>query len=1386
MTNMIAQNSDSLVSKDVISLFGRQEKGIRSINGMSIKLAGPEDILSWSYGEVKNGETISYRTYKPEKDGLLCAKIFGPTRDYECQCGKYRRIKYKGITCEKCGVEVTVSKVRRERLGHIDLACPVVHVLFLRGTNSVISTTLGMTLKDVERILYYDAHAVVDAGNTTMNKKQVLTDEQYEEALNEFGDSFEVMSGADCIMRMLSDIDLDKEIDFLHNQISTIKSDIKRRSLLKRVRVLSDFQKSGNKLEWMVLTRIPVLPPDLRPLVFLDGGRFASSDLNELYRSIINRNERLKRMIDSKAPNIIIKNEKRMLQEAVDALFDNSKKMVTAKSSSDRALKSISESLRGKNGRFRQNLLGKRVDYSGRSVIVVGPSLKLHQCGLPKKMALELFKPFIFSKLIMYGRVSSIKVAKMMVKAELPEVWNILDEVVREHVVLLNRAPTLHRLGIQAFEPKLIESKAIQLHPLVCKAFNADFDGDQMAVHIPLSIEAQIEARVLMMSSNNILSPQNGQPMIVPTKDMVLGLYYATSPMDDAIGNGKAFGSYNEVMRALEAKIIAINSKIKYYYSYETSPDKTHCVETTPGSVILFNLVPQDGLMSFEDMNLIFNSKNISIVLNSVYKTYGTKMAVMFADKMMNIGFEQSTKSGLSFGKDDMIVPFSKWTHIEKTFDKIKEIEQQYSAGYITQREKYNQVTDYWSECTDLVSKDMMKELAKNTTDSRVNSMYVMMNSGGRVSEALMKQVSGMRGLIAKPSGEIIETPIISNFKEGLSVLEYFNSSHGARKGAADTALRTADAGYLTRRLVDIAQDCVVIENDCGTIAGISYSVKIENGVQHEGINDVAFGRVLSVDAFNRAGEVVLNAGVLLGAKEIEKLEKSGVTEVKLRSVVTCGTDRGVCAKCYGYDLAIGHLVNIGEPIGIVAAQSIGEPGAQLTMRTFHIGGATSKTVEKSSILAIIDGKIDFVDTKVVTDKNGDDIIVSNNAYIVLYDKDGIEFSRDFIPYASKINFKNGANVKKGDKVAEWDPYNSYIISEHTGKVKFYDMVAGVTYKEKTEDSLGSSQKIIVKWGAAIKSLNPHIELCDNNDKPVTFSHSGKNVRYLLPTNSMITLKDGDSIQPGDKIVRIPREGTGVLKDITGGLPRVEDIFEARVPKQPAIVAEMDGIVEFLNEYRAKNRITIKSLDDSDISVQYSIPKGHYIQVQDGSFVKKGDIIVDGDLDPHDILSVSGVEGLTKYIVNEVQQVYQLQGVKIDNKHIEIIVKYMLQKVEIIDAGDAEFNNGQQIDLNIAKDINFELLASGKKPIIYETRLQGITRAAIQTESFISAASFQETTKVLTDAAVSGKFDHLRGMKENIIVGRLIPAGTGYVMAKIKANARLGKEVDIKNIATDI
>ncbi len=1366
--------NDTLVSKDVISLFGRSEKHIRSIGGISIKLAGPEDILSWSHGEVKNDETINYRTYKPEKDGLLCAKIFGPTRDYECQCGKYRRMKYKGITCEKCGVEVTVSKVRRERLGHIDLASPVAHVLFLKGINSVISITLGMTLKDVERILYYDAHAVVDPKNTTLNKKQVLSNDQLSQFLDEFGESFEVMAGPECIKRLLSDIDLIKEIDTLHQQISTIKSDIKRRALLKRARMLGDFLKSGNKLEWMILTRIPVLPPDLRPLVFLDGGKIASSDLNELYRTIIARNDRLKKMIESQAPEIILINEKRMLQEAVDALFDNSKKMVT-KSSSDRALKSLSESLRGKNGRFRQNLLGKRVDYSGRSVIVVGASLKLHQCGLPKKMALELFKPFIFSKLMLYGKVTSIKIAKMMIKSELPEVWNILDEVVREHVILLNRAPTLHRLGIQAFEPKLIESKAIQLHPLSCKAFNADFDGDQMAVHIPLSIEAQIEARVLMMSSNNILSPQNGQPMIVPTKDITVGLYYMTSPMTDTVGNNKAFASYNEIVRALDDKNIVVNSEINYYYSYSSEPNKTYSAKTTPGRVMLYNLIPNDGQLSFDKVNVVFNTKNTGILLNEIYKIYGTKTAVIFADKIMSLGFEYATKSGVSFGKDDMVVPKSKWDHVDKTFIKIKEIEQQYSAGYITQREKYNQVTDYWSECTDRVSKDMMKELSKNITDSRVNSMYIMMNSGGRVSERLMMQVAGMRGLMAKPSGEIIETPIISNFKEGLTVLEYFNSAHGARKGVADTALRTADAGYLTRRLVDVAQDCVIIEYDCGTNNGISYSLKIEHDMQNQSFHDIVFGRVLATDAFDRDGKVILETGILIGDKEVEILEKMNVSEVKLRSVVTCDTDRGICAKCYGYDLARGQMVNIGEPVGIVAAQSIGEPGAQLTMRTFHIGGASSKTIEKSAIIAIIDGKVKFHDIKIVIDKEGNQIVVSNNSSISLHDKEGHEVFKEIVPYASKINIQDNVNVKKGDKIAEWDPYNSYIVSEYVGHIKFHDMIAGVTYKEKNDDGLGASHKIIVKWWASVKSLNPHIELLDKDNNPVKLDHSGKNVRYLLPTNSMIILKEGDLIHPGDKIVRIPREGTRVLKDITGGLPRVEDIVEARVPKQSAIVAEIDGIVEFLHEYRAKNRIAIKSLD-SDQVVHYSIPKGHYIQVQDGTFVKKGDIIVDGDLDPHDILAVGGIPALTKYIVDEVQQVYQLQGVKIDNKHIEIIVKYMLQKVEIIDAGDADFNNGQQIDLNLAKDINSTLITEGKKPMVYETRLQGITRAAIQTESFISAASFQETTRVLTEAAISGKVDYLRGMKENIIVGRLIPAGTGYVIEKIKANAKLNQQ----------
>ncbi len=1168
------------------------------------------------------------------------------------------------------------------------------------------------------------------------------------------------------------------EKNSIEGQLRSTKSETKRRTLLKRLGVVNKFIKSGNRPEWMVLKVLPVLPPDLRPLVMLDGGKLVSSDLNDLYKRLINRNNRLGRVIQVKAPDVIIKNEMRMLQEACDALMDNTKRASPAKAQTgNRVLKSLSDYLRGKQGRFRMNLLGKRVDYSGRSVIVVGPELRLQQCGLPKLMALELFKPFIFARLSAYGVVNSIKAAKRMIENKTPEVWDALEEIVKEHLVLLNRAPTLHRLGIQAFEPKLIESKAIQLHPLVCKAFNADFDGDQMAVHIPLSIEAQIEARVLMISSNNILSPQNGQPVIVPTKDIVVGLYCITSSMEDAKGNGKVFGNYSDMIHAIDNGIIAVNSWIKYYYTYSEHPDPierglTRTIDTTPGRVMLYNLLPKDGKISFEDMNITMNNKTIANVIDLINRVYGKKMAVIFADQSMALGFHYSTMFGVSFGKDDMVVPDTKKDHIEKTKERIKLTEEQYMAGFITAREKYNQVTDFWSECTDKVAKDMMDRLALNINNSKVNSIYIMMNSGARASEALMRQLCGMRGLIAKPSGEIIETPIISNFKEGMSVFDYFTSTHGSRKGITDTSLKTADAGYLTRRLVDVAQDCIVLENDCGTHDGITYRVKVEEGVVKEKLSDMIFGRVLASNLVDVSGNTILQAGTLVDNDNVQLIDSASILQAKVRSVVVCQTKNGVCSKCYGRDLSTSLLVNSGEAVGVVAAQSIGEPGAQLTMRTFHIGGATSKTVEKSSIETSHEGVVKWVDMKVVQNSAGKTIVTGNKSSIVITDSKGNERARYYIPYGAHLKVQDGQDIAISAVLATVDPYNFYIISEYEGFVDFKDMVSGVSYKEKADEDLGISNKVIVDWKSVAKTLNPRIGVVDANGNRVQTAQ-GIEVVYLLPINSIISINNRDSIKIGDPIARIPRDGAQGVKDITGGLPRVEDIFEARIPKQAAVISEIDGIAEFVDGYRIKNRLVIKSIEDSEQAITYNLPRGRHIRVQNGAFVKRGEIIVNGDMDPHDVLAVSGVEELTLYMVQEVQDVYRLQGVKIDNKHIEIIVRSMLQKVEISDAAESDFVNGQEVDLSIAIAYNEEAEASGKKPLQYKRILQGITKASIQTNSFLSAASFQETTKVLVEAAVAGKKDYLQGMKESLLVGRLIPAGTGYVMNKIRQEALL-------------
>lgn len=1378
-------STTNLVSRDIVSVFGRSEKNLQSINNISINIASPEDIRGWSYGLVKKGETISYRTYKPEKDGLLCAKIFGPTRDYECMCGKYRRIKYKGITCEKCHVEVTSSIVRRERLGHIELASPVMHILFLRGSTSIVSTLMGTPLKDIERVINFTAYLITQPGNTTFKKNQILTPEQFEQAFNEYGPSFKAGYGPEAIKESLASMDLPLEAEIVNEQIATVKSTFKKRSLLKRLSLIKDFIASGNKPEWMVLTTLPVMPPDLRPLVLLDGGRFASSDLNELYKTVITRNDRLQRLMALKAPDIIICNEKRMLQEAVDSLLDNSKRASsTSKNSQIRTLKSLSDSLRGKQGRFRQNLLGKRVDYSARSVIVVGPTLKLHQCGLPKTMALELFKPFIFSKLMLYGKVSSVKLAQKMVENATPEVWEVLEDVVREHSVLLNRAPTLHRLSIQAFEPKLIESKAIQLHPLVCKAFNADFDGDQMAVHIPLSIEAQIEARVLMMSTNNILSPQNSQPMIVPTKDIVVGLYYITSPLytkeevNDSTATKtklKVFDSYNDVLAAIDQQIIEVHTPIEYRYTYKDTKDenlknKVFSAETTAGRIIIYNLLPNDGLVKFDDINTIFDNKMVAKVLEKVYTAYGQKHTVIFTDKITSLGFKYSTYSGLSFGKDDMIIPAEKWHHIDNTLKKIQNIEKQYAAGYITPREKYNQVTDYWSECTDKIAKDMMRGLSKDNNTKDVNSIFMMMKSGARASEMLMRQLAGMRGLIAKPSGEIIETPIVSNFKEGLRVLEYFNSAHGARKGAADTALKTADAGYLTRRLVDVAQDCVITEEDCGTSEGITYKTTFEDGKIVDKLSEILFGRTLAEDIL-KDGKVLIAKNTIIDENHIALLDNSTIHEAKARSTVTCNIKGGVCAKCYGYDLATRKLVNVGEAVGIIAAQSIGEPGAQLTMRTFHIGGATSKNVEKSYIEAPYDASIELVNVKTVTNRTGQEVIINNNSQIILTNSATGEKNSYTIPYSAKLYIGNKKTVKMEDRIADWDSYNTYIIAEYNGLVKLEDMVLGISYRERVDEEAGTTYKIITDWSHINKELNPRAILVDAEGNKLK-SRANKEIRHFFPINAILTINDGDNIKVGDIIARIPHESTQTVKDITGGLPRVEEIFEARVPKEPAIIAEIEGIAEFSSELKTRSRLVIRNEEDPEQFVQYNIPKGKYIKVQDGSYVRKGNIIVDGDLDPHDILSVGGIENLVNYIIKEVQQVYKLQGVKIDNKHIEIIIKYMLQKVEITHAGDTNFIVGQQMDKEHFHKINEQFINSGKTPATCKAVLQGITRAAIQTNSFISAASFQETTRVLTEAAVCGKKDYLKGMKENVIVGRLIPAGTGLIMSQIRSKAK--------------
>ena len=1353
---------------DIMKYFGQQVSG-ESFDQIKISIASPEQIRSWSYGEVKKPETINYRTFKPERDGLFCARIFGPVKDYECLCGKYKRMKYRGIVCEKCGVEVTLAKVRRERMGHIDLAAPVAHIWFLKSLPSRISMITDIPMKALERVLYFENYIVIEPGLTPLGVNELLTEEQYQEAVDEYGeDAFRAGIGAEAIREILAAIDLEGERKNIREELKDNTSEAKRKKLVKRLKIIESFLESNTKPEWMILTVLPVIPPELRPLVPLDGGRFATSDLNDLYRRVINRNNRLKRLIELHAPDIIIRNEKRMLQESVDALFDNGRRARAITGTNKRPLKSLSDMLKGKQGRFRQNLLGKRVDYSGRSVITVGPELKLHQCGLPKKMALELFKPFVYAKLELYGHATTIKAAKRMVEKERPEVWDILEEVIREHPVLLNRAPTLHRLGIQAFEPVLVEGKAIHLHPLVCTAFNADFDGDQMAVHVPLSIEAQLEARVLMMSTNNILSPASGKPIIVPTQDMVLGIYYLTYDAEGMSGEGMVFSDFNEVQLALSEKVVDLHAKIKCRMEYvdDNGETKFGLVETTPGRIIVSDVLPKHKDVPFSLVNRLLRKKEIGEIIDTIYRHCGQKETVMFVDRIMALGFQNACKAGISFGKDDLIVPDAKKNMIADTEKQVKEFEEQYQNGLITKGEKYNKVVDIWAACTDKIADEMMKNISK-TENGYINSVYMMAHSGARGSAAQMRQLAGMRGLMAKPSGEIIEQPIISNFKEGLTVLEYFNSTHGARKGLADTALKTANSGYLTRRLVDVAQDVVITETNCGTERGIIVRPVVDGGNVVVSIGDRILGRTILEDIVHpETGAVLVAKGTLIDENHVEVVEAAGVEQVKIRSVLTCESKDGVCAACYGRDLARGTPVNVGEAVGVIAAQSIGEPGTQLTMRTFHIGGAAQKGAEQASVEIPFAGVLKLENNHTVVNSEGHALVLSRNCEIVIEDAQGREKSRHHVPYGAKILVAEGAKVKKGQKVAEWDPFTVPVITEKAGKVELVDLINNVSVRENTDETTGIVSKVVIDWrsSSASAGLKPSIMLTDAKGKHIK-GDNGKEVRYYMSADAILSVDNGDEVKVGDVIARIPRESSKT-KDITGGLPRVAELFEARRPKDPAIISDIDGVVEFGKDYKAKQRITVVPAKGQPI--EYLIPKGRHLAVQDGDVVKKGDALVEGNPAPHDILRVLGVEKLAEYLVKEVQDVYRLQGVKINDKHIEVIVSQMLRKVEILTPGDTTFLVGEQVDRDVFEAENAKMIANGEEPATADPILLGITKASLQTKSFISAASFQETTRVLTEAAVEGKVDTLKGLKENVIVGRLIPAGTGTVLRALK------------------
>ncbi|WP_372739742.1 DNA-directed RNA polymerase subunit beta' [Neptunomonas sp.] len=1364
--------------KDLLNLLKSQSQA-DEFDSIKISLASPEMIRSWSFGEVKKPETINYRTFKPERDGLFCAKIFGPVKDYECLCGKYKRMKHRGVICEKCGVEVTLTKVRRDRMGHIELASPVAHIWFLKSLPSRIGLMLDITLRDIERILYFESFVVVEPGMTTLERGQLMNDEQYFEALEEFGDEFDARMGAEAVQMLMASIDLEEEIQMLREEIPQTNSETKIKKLSKRLKLCESFYKSGNKPEWMVLTILPVLPPDLRPLVPLDGGRFATSDLNDLYRRVINRNNRLKRLLDLNAPDIIVRNEKRMLQESVDALLDNGRRGRAITGSNKRPLKSLADMIKGKQGRFRQNLLGKRVDYSGRSVIVVGPYLRLHQCGLPKKMALELFKPFIFSKLELRGYATTIKAAKKMVEREEPLVWDILDEVIREHPILLNRAPTLHRLGIQAFEPVLIEGKAIQLHPLVCAAYNADFDGDQMAVHVPLTIEAQLEARALMMSTNNILSPANGEPIIVPSQDVVLGLYWMTRSRINGKGEGMAFSDIEEIERAYGAKQLDLQARIKVRVKEVIRDiegnvtEITEIKETTAGRAMLFSIVP-DGL-PFELVNQAMKKKAISRLLNEAYRRCGLKDTVIFADQLMYMGFRQATVSGSSIGVNDFVIPDEKPAIVGEADAEVKEIERQFADGLVTQGEKYNKVIDIWSRANDLLAKRMMENLkiekvidrdGNEVDQESFNSVYMMADSGARGSAAQIRQLAGMRGLMAKPDGSIIETPIVANFREGLNVLQYFISTHGARKGLADTALKTANSGYLTRRLVDVAQDLVITEVDCGTENGLVIQPMIEGGDVVVALGHRILGRVVARDVLDPAGvDVLIPAGTLIDEAWVHHLENdeafSSIDEIVVRSAITCDTRFGICAACYGRDLGRGHGVNAGEAVGVIAAQSIGEPGTQLTMRTFHIGGAASRAAAVDSVQVKKGGDIRLHNLKYVESPAGHLVAVSRSGELGVTDEHGRERERYKLPYGAIIKVKDGAQVNPGDIVANWDPHTHPIITEVGGTVIFVGMEDGITVKQTTDDLTGLSTTEILDGKdrpAAGKEIRPLIKLVDAKGVDICHPGTDQPVQYLLPAKAIINMANGANVSVGEALARIPQEGS-VNKDITGGLPRVADLFEARKPKESSILAEISGIISFGKETKGKKRLVITPNDAEPYELM--IQKWRNLNVFEGEHVEKGEVISDGPTNPHDILRILGVEALAEFVVNEIQDVYRLQGVGINDKHIEVICRQMLRKVEIVTSGDSTFIPGEQVEYAAVVSENAELEAADKMPAKFERVLLGVTKASLATESFISAASFQETTRVLTEGAVKGKQDFLRGLKENVVVGRLIPAGTG-------------------------